>query len=140
MKVEFISYNLNSEIPERAYDTDTGADIKMMYDGEVAPQCTKVIPAGFGIKIPNGYSARLQVRTSIAKEGIIVQGCAIDATYDGEIHMIIHNVSNKTFKWKAGNRLCYIEIYPCIYADFVDSYDMRNRKQRKNNCFGSTGK
>lgn len=136
MRIRFIRYCLNkARVPKRAYPQDTGCDIFMMNDGKIKPHETLCIPAGFGIDVPNGYNARLQVRTSVAKKGIIVQGCAIDAGYTGEIHMIIHNVSNETFTWKENDRLCYIEVYPCVYPDFVEE----EIKQRKTNGIGSTG-
>lgn len=136
MKIEFIRYSPDAIVPVRAYPQDTGCDIFMMNDGEVAPHETVVIPTGFGINIPNGYNARLQVRTSVAKKGIIVQGCAIDAGYVGEIHMIIHNVSNEKFTWRKGERLCYIEVYPCVYPDFIEG-EIAFRGKRG---IGSTGK
>lgn len=136
MKIEFIRYSEDTIVPRRAYPQDTGCDIFMLNDGVIRPHETLVISAGFGINVPNGYNARLQVRTSVAKKGIIVQGCAIDAGYTGEIHMIIHNVSNSSFTWKKGQRLCYIEVYPCVYPDFIEG----EISFRGNKGIGSTGK
>ena len=136
MVVKFIRYENHVKMPERAYPMDTGADIYMPHAGIVDPHSTAVFPLGFGIDIPNGYNARMQVRTSIAQKGIIIQGCAIDAGYTGELHMIIHNVSDKQFSWGMYDRLGYIEVYPCQYVDFVED-DMPTRG---NKCFGSTGK
>lgn len=135
MKIKFIRYNKDAKIPQRMHHSDTGADIFMPCDGFVAPGNTVVIKCGFGIEIPNGHTARMQVRTSIAQKGIMIQGCAIDAGYTGELSMIIHNISRKHFSWLAGDRLCYIEVYPVQYPDFVE--DMG--KERGRNCFGSTG-
>ena len=95
----------------------------MIKGGLIRPMETLVIPLGFGIEIPNGHTARLQVRTSIAKRGIMIQGCAIDAGYVGEISMILHNVSDEYFAWEAGDRLGYIEVYPCQYPTFVEDLE-----------------
>jgi dUTP pyrophosphatase len=136
MKIRFIRFNDNAVIPVRKHYSDTGADIPMMSAGSIQPHETIVIPLGFGIEVPNGHSARLQVRTSIAKQGVMIQGCAIDAGYTGEISMILHNISNKEFIWNKGERLGYIEVYPTQYPEFVENLE----KGRGNGAFGSTGK
>lgn len=136
MKIRFIKFNKNAKIPVRAHSSDTGADVFMPYAGFVKPAETTVVPLGFGVEIPNGYSARLQVRTSIAMHGIMIQGCAIDAGYVGELHAIIHNISSTTFSWSTNDKLCYIEVYPTVYPDFVEDLG----KERQTNRFGSTGR
>lgn len=135
MKIRFIRYNKDVKIPERKHYSDTGADIEMLYDGGVTPGNTVVIKLGFGLEIPNGHTARMQVRTSIAQKGIMIQGCAIDAGYTGELHMIIHNISKEYFGWSKGDRLAYIEVYPVQYPEFVEDLG----KERGKGCFGSTG-
>lgn len=135
MKIKFIRYDKDAKIPVRKHYSDTGADIFMPYDGGVTPGNTVVIKCGFGLEIPNGHTARMQVRTSIAQRGIMIQGCAIDAGYTGELHMIIHNIGKEYFGWSKGDRLCYIEVYPVQYPEFVEDLG----KERNKNCFGSTG-
>ena len=98
MQIRFIRFDKNVKIPERKHPSDTGADIYMVRPGVIYPGKTMIVPLGFGIDVPNGHSARLQVRTSIAREGIFIQGCAIDAGYVGEISMILHNISDKKFQ------------------------------------------
>lgn len=136
MEIKAKCFRAGTRLPTRAHPMDTGLDIYMPSAGKIMPLETLVIPAGFGIDIPNGYTGRMQVRTSVAAYGIIVQGCAIDAGYKGELHIIIHNVSGRVFKWEKNDRLCYIEIYPCQYVNLV----VEEPKGRENNCFGSTGK
>ena len=86
--------------------------------------------------LPNILKICVQVRTSIAKQGIMIQGCAIDAGYTGELSMIIHNISREPFQWESGDRLGYIEVYPVQYPEFVDYLG----KERGEGAFGSTGK
>ena len=134
MKIKFLKFNEFVRIPERKHYSDTGADIYMLADGCVLPHNTVVIPLGFGIDVPNGYNAHIQTRTSIAKQGIFIQQCAIDAGYKGEIHMILVNLSDNVFTWKKGDRLGYIEIYPCVYPEFVENLG----EERGQGAFGST--
>ncbi len=135
MKIKFIRFSEDAKIPMRKHYSDTGADIEMHCGGVIFPYETIVIPLGFGIEIPNGHTARLQVRTSIAQKGIMMQGCAIDAGYVGQIHMILHNISKKPFQWLKGDRLGYIEVYPVQYPEFIEFVG----EERGNDAFGSTG-
>lgn len=134
MKIKFIRFNNKARIPERKHYSDTGADIYMLKDGYISPNETQVIPLGFGVDIPNGYNCHIQTRTSIAKQGIFVQQCAIDAGYKGEIHMIVTNLSDRPFQWKGNDRLGYLEVYPCVYPDFVEELG----EERGQGAFGST--
>ena len=136
MKIRFIRFSPDAQIPVRKHYSDTGADIKMSAPGKIGPGETLVIRLGFGIDLPNGHTARMQVRTSVAMKGIMIQGCAIDAGYTGELSMIIHNISKDEFTWNRNDRLGYIEVYPVQYPEFVEKLG----KERGEGAFGSTGK
>ena len=136
MKIQFIKFKDNVRIPERKHYNDTGADIYMPYSGTIPPHSVQVCPLGFGIDLPDGLNAYIQERTSIAKQGIHVHHCAIDAGYKGEIHMIVGNPTDKEFVYNEGDRIGYLVIHPVIYADYVD--DLGDK--RGDGAFGSTGK
>ena len=127
--------NPNIKIPMRAHASDTGLDVYMPHSGMVSAGETVTLPLGFSLVIPNGYSARLQTRTSIARKGIICASCAIDAGYTGEWHLILHNISKNDFFWSIDDRLAYIEIFPVAYANLVTEIT-----ERKDDNFGSTGR
>lgn len=136
MHIRFIRFSDEAEIPVRKHASDTGADVKMITAGTIKAHETKKIPLGFGIEVPNGHSARLQVRTSVALNGLSIQGCAIDAGYVGEISIILHNIGDSDYSWNKGDRLGYIEVYPCQYPVFTEETE----EQRGGQAFGSTGK
>ena len=136
MKIKLIKYKENYKYPNRAHFDDAGADIYMLTDGKIHPNETLVIPVGFGLDLPNGTMAYMQVRTSLAKQGLIVHQCAIDAGYKGEIHLIIHNLSKKTITWEAGDRLANLIILNVLLPDFVEDLG----KSREDGSFGSTGR
>lgn len=137
MKIKLIDFGYNDALPpERKHYNDTGADVYLVEDVELAPNETKVIPVGFGIDLPDGYNAHFQTRTSIAKQGIFIQQCAIDAGYKGQIHMIVQNLTSSYKQFKKGERLAYLVVYPIVYADFVANLG----PERNDGAFGSTGK
>lgn len=135
MKIKLIDFGFSMR-PERKHYNDTGADIYLEKNVRIEPHSTVVIPCGFGIDLPDGYNAHFQTRTSIAKKGVFVQQCAIDAGYKGELHMIVTNLSSSPVEFKLGERLCYLEVYPIVYVDYVTSLG----DERGDGAFGSTGK
>lgn len=135
MKIKLIDFGFSMR-PERKHYNDTGADVYLEKNVRIEPHSTVVIPCGFGIDLPDGYNAHFQTRTSIAKKGVFVQQCAIDAGYKGELHMIITNLSSSLVEFKLGERLCYLEVYPIVYVDYVTSLG----DERGDGAFGSTGK
>lgn len=135
MKIKLIDFGYK-QLPERKHYNDTGADVYNTKFFIIEPGETKIIPCGFGIDLPNGYNAHFQTRTSIAKRGIFVQQCAIDAGYKGELHMIVTNLSNETQTFDIGDRLAYLEVYPIVYADF----EIYLGEERGTGAFGSTDK
>ena len=135
MKIKLIDFGYNLK-PERKHYNDTGADVYLKESFMLLPHETKVIPCGFGIELPDGYNAHFQTRTSIAKKGVFIQQCAIDAGYRGELHLIVTNLSDKSQYFNAGDRLAYLEVYPIVYAEFVE----RLGDERGDGAFGSTKK
>ena len=110
MKIKLIDFGYK-QAPERKHYNDTGADVYLMSDVTIGPHQTVVVPCGFGIELPDGYNAHFQTRTSIAKKGVFVQQCAIDAGYKGEIHMIVTNMTAEIVNFHNGDRLAYLEVY-----------------------------
>lgn len=136
MKIKFIRFDESVKIPVRKNYSDTGADIFMPNGYYVEPGQTVIIPLGFGIEVPNGYNAYIQIRTSLARQGLTIEQCAIDAGYTGQIHMILHNNSNAGFAWYKGDRLGYLVVHPVVYPEFIEDLN----PERGTGAFGSTGK
>lgn len=135
MKIKLIDFGYK-KAPERKHYNDTGADVYVNGDYRIIPGKTVIIPCGFGIELPDGYNAHFQTRTSIAKRGLFVQQCAIDAGYKGELHMIVTNLSDEAQNIYDGDRLAYLEVYPIVYPEFVKELG----EERNDGAFGSTNK
>lgn len=136
MQIKFIKFHPDVKLPVRKHPSDTGADFFLLNEVVLLPHETQVISLGFGVEIPNGYTGKLQVRTSIAKQGIHIEQCAIDAGYTGELHAIVTNTSNESKFFAKGERIGYLEVYPCVYPTLVE--DMG--EARGAGWSGSTGK
>lgn len=138
MKIEVIKYSaldLEDMIKESEYDNDAGVDIRLIEDLTIAPQSTVTVNCGFGLKLPTGVMAQIITRSSISKQNIIIGNAPIDASYTGEIHMMVSNNSNKELSFKRGDRLAQLVIIPIITFKLVDSLKLRGQ-----NGLGSSGK
>ena len=138
MKIEVIKYSaldLEDMIKESEYDNDAGVDIRLIEDLAIAPQSTVTVNCGFGLKLPTGVMAQIITRSSISKQNITIGNAPIDASYTGEIHMMVSNNSNKELSFKRGDRLAQLVIIPIITFKLVDRLKLRGQ-----NGLGSSGK
>lgn len=138
MKIEIIKYcelDINELIKKSDYDNDAGIDIKIKEDVTIEPFSTITIDCGFGLKLPTGVMAQMITRSSISKRNIVIGNAPIDASYTGEIHLMISNNSNEKTSFNKGERLAQLVIIPVITFDLVEKLNVRG-----NNGLGSSGK
>lgn len=138
MKIEYINYSnleLNDMIKKSEYDNDAGIDIRLIEELTIAPHSTETVGCGFGLKLPTGVMAQIITRSSISKKNITIGNAPIDASYTGEIHMMVSNNSNEELHFDKGERLAQLVIIPIVTFDIVESL-----KTRGNNGLGSSGK
>ena len=94
------------------------------------------VPLGFGLVVPDGYMAVIKPRSSMNAKGIITQIGTIDSGYRGEIAAIFINLSQQTYTFKKGDKICQIVIEPVVLADVVEDLG----DERGEGGFGSTGR
>ena len=138
MKIEVIKYSaldLNEMIKESDYDNDAGIDIRLKEKIVIAPHSTATVGCGFGLKLPTGVMAQIITRSSISKQNITIGNAPIDASYTGEIHMMVSNNSENYVTFDKGERLAQLVIIPIINFKLVDSLKLRGQ-----NGLGSSGK
>lgn len=138
MKIEYINYtylDINELVKVSEYDNDAGIDIRLKEELTIAPHSTSTVGCGFGLKLPAGVMAQIITRSSISKQNITIGNAPIDASYTGEIHMMVSNNSDKELSFKRGDRLAQLVVIPIINFKLVDSL-----KTRGSNGLGSSGK
>lgn len=139
MKIKVIDYGYE-KLPFRAHENDAGADVHACFHENISsvvisPGGTRKIPLGLGLCLPDGYAAYVFPRSGLSSQGITCELPPIDSGYRGEIHAIVHNGSNKSFKVSQGDRIGQLVIMPVVIADFVTE----EGEQRGVDAFGSTG-
>ena len=131
--------------PNRGTDNSAGIDfyIPVGYDQKVLPGESAIIPTGIKVDIPNGTMLQVCNKSGIAsKTGMIVGAEIIDSDYQGEMHMNLWNVSNKTVILSAGTKLVQMILIPILLPEVeeVALEDLfTNETERGSGGFGSTG-
>ena len=123
MKIELINYSgldIKDMTKTSDYDNDAGVDIRLIKSLTIAPHSTETVGCGFGLKLPSGVMAQVITRSSISKKNITIGNAPIDASYTGEIHMMVSNNSNEELHFETGERLAQLVIIPIINFELVN--------------------
>ena len=129
----------NALEPQRVHRTDVGYDLRSienvtLYSGE-----TRAISTGIALSMPGCVMATVRGRSGHAKKGIFAHVGTIDSGYQGDIHVILHNLSKEAFKIKHGDRIGQLIFSTILTPDFKTVEDFTLKTDRGANGFGSTG-
>lgn len=129
-------------MPERAYPSDAGADLRSNSNQCIYPGEVKMIDTGVAIKIPVGYVGLVFPRSSQGKLRINLANSTgvIDADYRGNIKVILVNDGENPYKIEArATKIAQLVIVPCMLAKFVPFENTWYDTARSTGGFGSTG-
>jgi dUTP pyrophosphatase len=142
-----LSFYLNDEAVARDISFsapragDAGFDLRCLESTSIDPQTFKLIRTGLHIAVPTGWVALVRDRSSVALRGGVVAAGVIDASYRGEVHVLIHNFGLETLRFEQGERVAQCVVVPHLgSAQSVDSVDMLGSTERGSGGFGSTGR
>ena len=132
--------------PARGNDAAAGIDFFVPNDAQthiLLPGQNALIPAGIKMEVPRGHALIAFNKSGIAsKKGLQVGACVIDEDYQGEVHIDMHNISDKTVTIEPGDKIIQfllIEVNNC----FVEEVPVENlftvTSERGTGGFGSTG-
>lgn len=135
MNVEITLNMPGAKLPTRQHPKDAGLDVYMPDDGVLRPG-PNCINLGISVDVPNGYMANLYPRSSMNKIGIISLLAPIDAGYNGNIHLLVFNGTDKDYHYKQGDRLCQLVFHNIA----VVTPRLKCCNSRGDNGLGSSGK
>lgn len=126
-------------MPERAHETDAGADLRTPHDVIVMPHGSAVVDTGVAIELPPDSVGMLKSKSGLnVKHGITSEG-VIDVGYTGNIVVKLYNHSDKPYGFKAGDKITQLVIMPILTPTFVQVDELEDT-DRGNNGFGSSGR
>lgn len=138
MKIKLIDESCK---PYRAYETDSGLDLRARanYKITLQPMRTKVIPVGVAIELPQGYEAQIRPRSGLSKQGVITALGTVDNSYRGEIKVTLVNTSKLLVVIEPYERIAQLVIAPVIIPK-IEYVDELSETERGNKGHGSTGR
>jgi len=136
--------------PTRANEYDAGIDMYIPNDWNNSDCYTLdvnesvLIPSGIHFMIPHGYALIAFNKSGIAtKMNLLVGACVIDETYQGEVHIDVHNVGNMKQQLTPGMKIIQLILLPINYAKLNEINSLNElyliKTTRGIGGFGSTG-
>ena len=114
-----------------------------LYPVGILPGERAMIPTGLILDIPEGYSVRLHIRSSMAgKHGIVLANGegVIDSDYVDPLFMLLHNTSKSVVYLSNGDRIAQAELVANLQYCLSDTSTKPAPKGNRTGGFGSTGK
>jgi dUTP pyrophosphatase len=141
MKVKILKLHDLAVVPEYKHDGDSGLDLYSIEEQILQPGDVKLIQTGIAIELPEGTEAQIRPRSGLAlKHSVTVLNTpgTVDASYRGEIGVILINHGKNPFHVQQGMRIAQMVITPVIKAE-IEQVNSLDETTRGSGGFGSTG-
>tara|TARA_R100000664_G_C2654914_1_gene73799 strand:+ start:31 stop:489 length:459 start_codon:yes stop_codon:yes gene_type:complete len=151
MILEYLRMRDSAKPPVRSNPSDAGLDIFYNPEKEdavtIAPGESVVLETGYRFGVPHGYMLEVKNRSGLAsKRSLVVGACVIDAGYDGEVLINLHNIGNETQTVQPYTKIAQIVMVPVVHFRALETQggDLYNwypiaMTERGVGGFGSTG-
>ncbi|MCC6954191.1 MAG: dUTP diphosphatase [Deltaproteobacteria bacterium] len=123
--------------------SDAGFDLASLDDVVVPPGGPHLLRTGIHLAIPEGFVGLVRDRSSMALKGLATVAGVIDASYRGEVKIVLHNLSATPLEIKSGERIAQCVVVPHFVAEVaeeVSSLEQLGTTERGAGGFGSTGR
>ena len=136
MKVQL---DANAFMPERAHDTDAGADIRTPCGFVLPAKGSAIVHTGVHVELPDGTVGMLKSKSGLNTHNGIVSEGVIDEGFSGEIVVKLYNHSGTPHEFEIGDKITQLVVMPVLYVDF-EEVEMVNGGDRGDDGYGSTGR
>lgn len=119
--IEFKRLHRDAKIPSRAHVTDAGMDVYAINPVILNPGVT-IVPLGFGVGIPHGWTMLIVPRSGLASDGITIANSpgVIDSGYRGEVKALLLNTLDEPYFIEKGDRIGQVLFMPVADIDFIE--------------------
>jgi dUTP pyrophosphatase len=130
-------------LPKYNYGGDSGFDLHSVEEITIEPFGRALVPTGISLDIKDGYEIQVRSKSGLAlKEGLFVLNSpgTVDASYSGEIKVIIFNTNQQPYTIKKGMKVAQAVLCPVVNGSWVNLEEVTeiSDKERGENGFGST--
>lgn len=136
----------NGRLPTRSYPTDAGADLYAAENVFIPKGQTVTVKTDIALDIPEDHVVKIESRSGLAAKGIFATAGVVDASYTGNIGVVLNNFSNNSgvyngqegYQITKGDRIAQILIYKVETPSFKVTEEL-STKRRGSNGYGSSG-
>ena len=149
MYIEYFRTRDTAQAPRRANPSDAGMDLAFAPDvpGSITihPGESMICATGLKFGVPHGYMLQIMNRSSVAaRRSLIVGAHVVDAGYNGEVFINLHNIGNQPQVVRSGEYIAQAVLLPVVHVSPVeyewdDLYSqVRVHSSRGEGALGST--
>ncbi|MBP6929623.1 MAG: dUTP diphosphatase [Candidatus Moranbacteria bacterium] len=139
MKLEAKKLQPDALLPARAHADDAGLDLFANEALTLEPGMRRTVKTGIALAIPTGYVGLIWDKSSIPhKWGVKTMGGVIDASYRGEVGVIMVNLSEEPYVIEKGAKISQLLIQKVELPEVCEVSELDDTI-RGAGGFGSTG-
>ncbi len=143
--IKYQNTSTNKDLSYKYLD-DSGMDLRANLKEPLTIKSLEraLVPTGIHFELPESLEVQVRPRSGLAiKSGITVLNTpgTVDRGYNGEIKIILMNLSNEDFIVNHGDRIAQAVVSPVISGRWANLVKVNNltKNQRGEGGFGSTG-
>lgn len=138
MNLKVVKLHNDAILPSYAHPGDAGLDF-YAYEGLFLKPMERVaVRTGIKMEIPEGYVGLVWDKSGRAlRDGLHTLAGVVDATYRGEIQIVITNLTEEPIEIKKGMKLAQMLIQRVEHAQLEEVRELSDTK-RGEGAFGST--
>lgn len=129
----------NAILPAKKDSSDAGIDIFTNETYALKPGEVHAFSTGISVEFPRGYVALLWDRSGLGASGIHRLAGVIDSGYRGEWKVVLINLTKKTYKIQAGDKIVQCILQKFEPVKITETKNLRDSKRGKRG-FGSSGR
>lgn len=127
--------------PTKNYDDDAAFDIYSVEDLELQPGSHRNVGIGIAVEVGAGWSYDIRGRSGLNKKGIIAALGLCDAMYQGELRVVLSNLSGEPYIISKGDRVGQLKFNRVYKSEWVEVDEFEHRSgTRGANGWGSSGR
>ena len=120
---------------------DAGFDVRCVDDTIIEPGQKTTLETGLHLAIPEGWVGLVRDRSSVASRGGVLSAGVIDASYRGELKVLMWNLGKEPLSFSRGDKVAQCLVLPHLkQAAEVSSLAELGDTERGGGGFGSTGR
>jgi len=124
-------------LPDRAHETDAGADLCCTEDVVIQPGDSVLVNTGVHVELPHGTVGMLKSKSGLNCMRAATTTGVIDEGYTGPIKVRVYNHGSYPLEFKAGEEITQLVVLPVLYPTYVEVGEIKGGP-RGSNGFGST--